>query len=160
MAIAPLAPLPLTARRATRHDIPAVAALIAHWAAQGQMLRKTAAEIARDIADFWVAEEAGKVIGCGALRIYSPDLAEICSLAIAPEARGRGLGADLVQRGLEEAWARGIGRVFALTYQVKFFGRLGFRVIDKADLPAKIWRDCVNCPRQDHCDETAMIIER
>ena len=52
-----------------------------------------------------------------------------------------------------------IKRVFALTYQVRFFERLGFRVVSMDLLPEKVWRDCVNCPFLDNCNETAMILE-
>jgi amino-acid N-acetyltransferase len=80
------------------------------------------------------------------------------SLAVAPGQERRGIGRTLVTAALEEAKAMGITRVFALTYKPDFFVRLGFAVVDKAELPQKIWGDCVKCVKFPQCDETAVSI--
>ena len=48
-------------------------------------------------------------------------------------------------------------KIFVLTYALPLFEKLGFQIIDKTELPQKIWKDCQDCRKQDHCDETAMI---
>lgn len=161
MAISPVpAPQPqVTERRATVRDVPAMFRLINHWADQRQMLPKALHTLCNTVRDFWVAEESGEVVGCCGLRIYTEDLAEVCSLAVAPGKQGRGIGQSLVKCCHGEARAMGIRRVFALTYQVAFFERLGYRIVDMDSLPEKVWRDCVNCPFLDNCNETAMIRE-
>jgi len=30
-------------------------------------------------------------------------------------------------------------------------------VISKGDLPMKVWSDCARCPKQNECDEIALI---
>ena len=52
----------------------------------------------------------------------------------------------------------GIGRVFALTYQQSFFEKLGFSVIEKSELPQKIWGDCIKCAKFPECDEIALSL--
>lgn len=146
-------------RKATVRDVPAMFRLINFWADRRQMLPKPLHALYKGIRDFWVAEEAGEVVGCCGLRVYTEDLAEVCSLAVAPGRQGRGIGQALVRCCLEEARAMGLRRVFALTYQVRFFEKLGFRVISMDALPEKVWRDCVNCPFLDNCNETALLLE-
>ena len=63
---------------------------------------------------------------------------------------------------LGACWLRpvsGTVRVFALTYQEKFFNHLGFATVDKDVLPQKIWADCVHCPKYPDCDEFAVVYD-
>lgn len=159
MALSPVPAPRSVERKAAMRDVPAMFRLINHWADQRQMLPKSLHALHAAVRDFWVAEEDGEVIGCCGLRIYTDDLAEVCSLAIAEGKQGRGLGQSLVRCCLDEARAMEIKRVFALTYQVRFFERLGFSVVSMDLLPEKVWRDCVSCPFLDNCNETAMILE-
>jgi amino-acid N-acetyltransferase len=46
----------------------------------------------------------------------------------------------------------------ALTYEQAFFEKLGFEVVSKDSLPLKVWSDCVRCPKQETCDEIAMVL--
>ena len=45
----------------------------------------------------------------------------------------------------------------SLTYEQGFFEKLGFEVVNKDQLPLKVWSDCVRCPKRDGCDEIAML---
>jgi amino-acid N-acetyltransferase len=145
-------------RKARITDAGRIQFLINEYAKLGLMLPRSIQSIYENIRDFWVYEEKGEVLGVCALTIFWGDLAEIRSLAVDSKHTGRGIGTALVKRALEEAREFGIPRVFTLTYQVKFFEKLGFKVIDKERLPHKIWRDCINCVKFPNCDETAMEI--
>jgi len=59
----------------------------------------------------------------------------------------------------EEARELEIPRIFALTYQPGFFTRCGFTEISNKDLPHKVWKECINCPKFPDCDEHAVIKE-
>ena len=133
--------------------------LLLIYAKDGQLLGRSLADIYETIRDFYVFEEDGKVLGVGALEICWEDLAEVRSLAVAPGQHGKGIGRQIVQRCLEEAGELGINRVFALTYQPEFFKRLGFRDIEKAELPQKIWGACLKCVKFPDCDELALAID-
>jgi amino-acid N-acetyltransferase len=145
-------------RKASIRDAQRIQFLINEYAKLGLMLPRSIQSIYENIRDFWVYEEGGEVLGVCALTIFWSDLAEVRSLAVAPGHTGKGIGTALVKRALEEAREFGIERVFTLTYQVGFFEKLGFKVIDKEKLPHKIWRDCINCVKFPNCDETAMEI--
>jgi amino-acid N-acetyltransferase len=86
-------------------------------------------------------------------------LAEIRSLAVQEEDQNKGIGAMLVKACLKESKTLGVKRVFALTYQPDFFEKMGFKKVDKAVLPHKIWTDCLKCVKFPDCDEIAVVKE-
>jgi amino-acid N-acetyltransferase len=152
---------PVTVRAARIADMVHVEPLINGFARRELMLPKTLDQLCRTFREFVVAcdEETGAVLGCGALRVYSPQLAEIISLAVDETAHGRGVGRKLVERLEVEAAALQIGTVFALTLQEGFFHRLGFRTVQKELFPLKVWADCRSCPKLHACDEIAVVKE-
>lgn len=144
-------------RRARPSDAPAILTLIAHYAAQGLLLPRNEADVREHASHFLVLEEKGRLAGCVALEAYGADLAEIRSLAVNPEIRGRGLGARLVQFALSEARRRRIARVFAVTHAPEFFLRQGFAAMSRLRLTEKIARDCSSCPKSRTCRLAAVI---
>ncbi|MGD0233545.1 MAG: N-acetyltransferase [Syntrophorhabdales bacterium] len=144
-------------RKAHISDIKAVHRLINECAAKGEMLSRSLAELYDNMRDYFVYEGQGEVVGACALHICWEDLAEIRSLCVIPEFRRRGIGRDLVSACLKEAREFRVERVFLLTYQEGFFSKFGFRLIDKTELPQKIWTDCVKCAKFPMCDEIAMV---
>lgn len=145
-------------RKAVLADAPAIAGLINRFAARGMMLPKTLLQIFECLREFVVAvDEAGTVLACGALRLMWHDLAEVRSLAVDERAQGQGLGQRIVLHLIEEGREMGLARIFALTYQQRFFEKLGFDLCDKAIFPQKVWVDCRACPKQSCCDEIAML---
>jgi amino-acid N-acetyltransferase len=145
-------------RQAKTSDAEAINELISLYAELDKMLFRSMASIYELIQTFAVAEEDGRVIGCGALSVVWQDLAEIKSLAVAEGSFGRGIGRSIVEFCLEKARSLGIKKVFALTLEPEFFEKLGFRRVNRMELPMKVWSDCAMCPKQDNCDETALII--
>jgi len=100
---------------------------------------------------------AEHLAGCGALHFYTPQMAELRSLAVSEKLKAAGVGRKIVAALLEEARGYGLDVVFAFTYVVPFFEKCGFRVVDRGTLPLKVWKDCVRCPHFNCCDETAMV---
>jgi RNA 3'-terminal phosphate cyclase (ATP) len=149
--------VPVTVRKARAADGPAIQTLLAHFASRGELLHRTLNEVYQHLRDFVVGEVDGRVVGVCALWLYWEDLAEVRSLAVEEAYAGRGLGKALVAACLAEAAELGIRRVFALTYRPGFFERLGFRTLDKRELPQKIWKDCLRCAKFTCCDEVALI---
>jgi amino-acid N-acetyltransferase len=78
-------------------------------------------------------------------------------LAVSEGTQGRGVGRRLVDACWEAARELEINSVFTLTYVAEFFEKLGYRRIEKADLPHKIWNECVRCPLFPNCQEIALI---
>lgn len=146
-------------RRAGIQDAKAIHKLLITYAREGLMLSRSLSEIYEAIRDFHVFESDGAVVGTVCLHICWEDLAEVRSLAVAEGQEGRGVGRRLVETCLEEARTLGLKRVFALTYKPGFFEKLGFREIEKSELPQKIWGDCMKCVKFPECDEIAMIVD-
>lgn len=146
-------------RRAKIADVPAMGRIINDAAEFGLMLPKSLAVLYENVREFHVVEDetTGGVVGVCGLSVIWAGLAEVVSLAVSPSQRGKGLGKRLVEACLEEAKDLGVKRVMSLTYEQKFFDRLGFAVVDRQDLPLKVWADCVRCPKNEACDEIAMI---
>lgn len=151
---------PVYVRPANIADMLQVEPMINGFAAQNLMLPKTREQLVRLFREFVVAvDDNGRVLGCGGLRIFSPTLAEVISLAVDPATQGMGLGGRIVQRLVEDAETLGITTVFALTLRDGFFHRLGFRTVPKEMFPAKVWSDCRSCPKLHACDEIAVVME-
>lgn len=133
--------------------------LINGYADAGLMLHRSLSQLYENIRDFYVVEQGDRVVGCAALHVSWKDLAEIKSLAVAEDSQGRGCARRLVEACIADARELGIERVFALTYVPVLFERMGFRIVDKAELPRKVWTECVYCPKFPDCGEIAVVID-
>ena len=146
-------------RKAKLSDSEAIHKLVNHYAKKGLMLARSRSSIYEYIRNYSVMEIDGEVIGVGALTILWVDLAEVRTLAVKESFSGQGIGKKLVEHFLNEAKELGIRKVFTLTYQNAFFEKCGFKEISKENMPHKIWKDCLNCPKFPNCDEVLMVTE-
>ncbi len=149
----------VTLRHARVDDVADMLELVNGLAADGVMLPRSPASVVENLRDFVVATVDGKFAGCGALAIIWTDLAEVRSIAVLPELRKHGVGKRIAEKLLEVADDLGIARVMAFTYVPGFFERLGFRIVEHAHLPHKVFNDCLNCPKFHKCDEIAVLKE-
>jgi amino-acid N-acetyltransferase len=143
-------------RKARIQDVLAIHRLINFWAEKGEMLPRSMNEVYENLRDYFVCCEDEKLVGCAALHIMWSDLAEVKSVAVAPECQGKGIGRQLLKCCLNEAKQLGLPRVFALSFKPQFFVKNGFEVIDKNTLPQKVWSECIKCPKFPDCNETAV----
>ncbi len=147
-------------RPASPTDMLRVEPLINGFAAKELMLPKTREQLLRMFREFVVATDGSeRLLGCGALRVFTPQLAEVASLAVDESAHGMGVGRQLVTQLEEEARRLRIGTLFALTLEEGFFHRLGFRTVSKEMFPVKVWADCRGCSKLHACDEIAVVKE-
>jgi amino-acid N-acetyltransferase len=147
----------LTVRKARMADIAAISGLINSYAREGIMLPRNEFELAEGIRDFAVVLDGDRFAGCAALHFYGPALAEVRSLAVDPATKGTGAGRKLMDALEEEAKEFGLEALFAFTYVVRFFERMGYSEVDRGDLPLKSWKDCLRCPKFQACDEYAVV---
>ncbi len=148
----------LNIRPARVGDVPAIYELIRTFADRKLMIRRSMGELYESIREFIVAlDDKNRVIGCVALHVFWENLAEVKCLAVAEEAQGRKIGRQLVDACWAAARELELESIFALTYAAEFFERVGYHQIDKAELPHKIWNECVRCPLFPDCQEVAMI---
>lgn len=152
-------PTPLvTVRRVRLADVRQMLPLLDEFARQAEVLPRTEEDIYQSIRAWVVAETAGRIVAMGSLIVLWHDLAEIRSLVIEPAYQGQGLGRQIVGRLLAEARALELPRVFALTRKPGFFLKLGFQLTRIEDLPRKVQKDCVFCPKFRACDEVAVVM--
>ncbi|MFS0645949.1 N-acetyltransferase [Siminovitchia sp. 179-K 8D1 HS] len=146
-------------RKAALKDIDQVYRLVNKYAKEELLLPRTRESLILNIQSIFVASEDEEVLGVACLAILGHDLAEIRSLAVSEKAQGRGIGKMLVEEIIEETKKIGISKLISLTYQVVFFEKCGFKIIEKTEMPQKVWTDCIHCPKFPACDEVAMAIQ-
>lgn len=149
-------------KKAKLKDIKAIHKLIESFALKGEMLHRTIVELHEQLRDFFVFvddNDSDAIIGVAALSLAWDGLAEVRSLSVKEGHTGKGVGKALAKACIAEARSLGLKKIFALTYSVGFFEKLGFMVVDKEVLPHKIWNDCVKCVKFPNCDETAVMMD-
>jgi len=146
-------------RGAVLSDVPQLEVLMAPYVATGDLLPRSNYDLCRHIKEYVVAEgSAGEVIGCGSLKVYSRDLAELAALAVRADWQRAGVGGALLAALIAEARVQGLAEVLALTRKPGFFLKVGFAPAEREHFPLKVWADCARCPRQNCCDEVAVVL--
>ena len=148
----------ITYRSATFSDVENIHKLLNDYAKEGLMLPRSRNSIYENLRDYVIAvDSSGRLLGCGALHFVWDKLAEIRSLAVAPNLKKTGIGRELVAKLEEEGITRGVKMFFSLTYQPGFFSKCDYIETDKAKLPQKVWKECVYCPLYPNCNEVAFV---
>ncbi|WP_343073882.1 amino-acid N-acetyltransferase [Phytoactinopolyspora mesophila] len=132
---------PFIVRRARTADVKEIRQLLDDYASKRILLSKETVTLYEDVQEFWVAETPsdGRVIGCGALHVMWEDLAEVRTLATAPQWRGHGVGHVILTKLLDVAVELGVTRVFCLTFEVDFFARHGFEIVESAPVAPEVY---------------------
>ena len=147
-------------RKARTGDAKEMQTLINSYARKHKIMPRSLNDLYEHIRDMSVCVNGrGSMLGVCGLHVTWDDLAEIRSLAVHTRHQGKGAGSALVKNAIMEARELGVKSVFVLTYYPDYFKQFGFKEIDKAKLPQKIWADCLKCVKFPDCDETAMVIE-
>jgi amino-acid N-acetyltransferase len=120
----------ISVRPARTSDVKAIRLLVDSYAAPGQMLSKETVTLYESVQEFLVAEKDGVVVGCGALHVLWEDLAEVRTVAVAQGFHKQGIGHQILEAIIERARSIGIKRIFCLTFQIQFFGSIGFQIIE------------------------------
>ena len=142
-------------RRARTADIRSIRALTAPLVAQRVLVAKEEVAYYEGVSEFRVAEVGGELAGCGALHVMWEDLAEVRTLGVAPAHRGRGVGSAVLEALLDDARALGVQRVFCLTFEVAFFTRHGFEVIEGAPVEPLVYAELL----RSHDDGVAEFLD-
>ncbi len=117
-------------RRAVTSDVKQIKSLVDYYTDDRRLLAKAIVTLYEDVQEFVVAERSGGgLVACGALHVLWEDLAEVRTLAVAPEAVGQGVGGAVLDALISRARRIGVSRVFCLTFECDFFARHGFREI-------------------------------
>jgi amino-acid N-acetyltransferase len=136
----------VTVRRARTSDVPGIRALVDRYTADRRLLDKATVTLYEDVQEFFVAEQAGRLVGCGALHVLWADLGEVRTLAVDPAVRGQGVGHLLLARLLQQAVEHGVDRVFCLTFETDFFARHGFVAVERVAVDAGALEELLQSP--------------
>jgi amino-acid N-acetyltransferase len=132
----------LVVRPARTSDVIAVRDLVENYAGDGpRLLRKNTVTLYEDVQEFYVAEQDGKVVGCGALHVMWHDLGEIRTVAVDPSCKGQGIGSQILAALTDRAKVLGLTRLFCLTFETKFFAGHGFAPINESPVDASIYAE-------------------
>ena len=146
-------------REAKLKDAQAIQNLICFYSEDGKMLFRTFEEIEQCIADFLVYEKNNEIVGISSLKFGWDRLVEIRSLGVDPRYHRQGIATQMIRFSIERALLQdNCDTIFVLTYAVPLFNKFGFEIVDKIQLPQKVWNDCQACLHKDNCDETAMSL--
>lgn len=127
-------------RRARTSDVSAIKHLVDIYAGK-ILLEKNLVTLYEAIQEFWVAEDQGKVVGCGALHVLWSDLGELRTVAVDPAVTGQGIGHAIVSQLIEVARELQLQRLFVLTFETEFFGQHGFSEIAGTPVTAEVFEE-------------------
>lgn len=130
----------MVVRRARTSDVADIKRLVDTYAGR-ILLEKNLVTLYEAVQEFWVAELAGEVVGCGALHVLWADLGEIRTVAVDPKVKGRGIGHTVVDRLLEVARELQLERLFVLTFETEFFAGHGFTEIEGTPVTAEVYEE-------------------
>ncbi|CAB5241085.1 MAG: amino-acid N-acetyltransferase [Actinobacteria bacterium] len=131
----------LVIRPAQTKDVKSIRTLVDSYAAPGQMLSKETVTLYESVQEFIVAEKDGVLVGCGALHILWEDLAEVRTVAVVEGLQKQGIGHQILEAIIERAREVGVEKIFCLTFQIEFFSRHGFEVIEGTPVDADVYAE-------------------
>jgi amino-acid N-acetyltransferase len=148
----------ITLRTSDASQAPKLHALISANLEEGRLLPRELTDVTAHADRFVVALRGRKIIGCAELAPLSRQVAEVRSLAVDKDARGTGVGSQLVEEVRQRARQQGFEKLCAFTHKPGYFSQMGFSIVPHLWLPEKIFTDCVKCPAFRRCGQYAMVL--
>lgn len=133
-------------RPARTRDVRTIRELIDQYAPDRRLLSKATVTLYEDVTDFFVADDAGAVVGCGALHVMWEDIAEVRTVAVLPHLLRRGIGTSLLAALIERARDVGVSRVFCLTFETDFFASFGFSEMRERGVENRVYEELLRSP--------------
>jgi len=131
----------VTVRSATTADIKTIRHIIDVNKASRRMLEKETVTLYETVQEFVVAEYEGKVVGCGALHVLWEDLAEVRTVGVEEDVRGKGVGHKILEELINRARKVCVKRIFCLTFETEFFARHGFEEIHGTPVSQDVYNE-------------------
>jgi amino-acid N-acetyltransferase len=141
-------------------DIKDMQKLVSKDVQNGNILDRTPHEMATTIRSYIAVRDKEEIVAFVALHIHTVELAEIRSLIVKEEYRGKSIAKKLIQSCIDEAKSLNLKKLLVLTYKQQLFESFSFKVIEKESIPeTKIWADCIKCKHFPVCDEVSLILD-
>ena len=121
----------MTIAPAAKGDLPAVRQLL-------EAAHLPVDDVDAHLSTMVVAKDGSEVVGAAAVELYA-DGALLRSVVVSPVVQGQGVGHRLTEAALNIAKRRDLQAAFLLTTTAeRFFPRLGFEQISRADVPESV----------------------
>ena len=133
-------------RPARTTDVRVIRELIDRYSPDRRLLSKATVTLYEDVTDFFVADDHGVVVGCGALHVMWEDLAEVRTLAVLPELTRKGIGSAILDALIQRGKDLGVSRIFCLTFETEFFARHGFQQFDERGVETRVYEELLRSP--------------
>ena len=130
----------IVVRPAKTSDVKGIRKLIDTYAPQRRILSKETVTLYESVQEFVVAVDGDEVVGCGALHVLWEDVAEVRTVAVNEELRGKGIGHQILELLIKRAEEVGVKKLFCLTFETEFFGRHGFNEIQGAPVDPEVYQ--------------------
>ena len=141
-------------------DIDEMQKLVYDDVENGNILDRNSNEMATTIRSYTAVKLDDQIVGFVAVHIHTTTLAEIRSIVVQKEFRGKSIAKLLIEKAIFEAKSINLNKLLVLTYKKELFEYFGFEVIQKESLPdTKIWADCIKCKHFPICDEIALTLD-
>jgi len=127
-------------RAAKTSDIKGIRKLIDLYAPQRRILSKETVTLYESVQEFVVAIDSDEVVGCGALHVLWEDVAEVRTVAVTEDLRGKGVGHKILEKLIERAKDVGVKKLFCLTFETEFFGKHGFVEVQGAPVEPDVYQ--------------------
>jgi amino-acid N-acetyltransferase len=128
-------------RPARTADIKAIRKIIDLYTVERRLLTKETVTLYEDVQEFFVSEEKGEVVGCGALHVLWEDLGEVRTVAVLENQRGKKIGHQILEAIIKRAKDLGLKRLFCLTFETKFFASHGFKEITGTPVEPSVYQE-------------------
>ena len=128
-------------RPARTSDIKSIRKIIDLYTLERRLLTKETVTLYEDVQEFFVAEENGEVVGCGALHVLWEDLGEVRTVAVLENQRGKKIGHQILEAIIARAKELGLKRLFCLTFETKFFASHGFKEITGTPVDPEVYQE-------------------
>ena len=128
-------------RPARTSDIKSIRKIIDLYTLERRLLTKETVTLYEDVQEFFVAEDNGEVVGCGALHVLWEDLGEVRTVAVLENQRGKKIGHQILEAIIARAKELGLKRLFCLTFETKFFASHGFKEITGTPVDPEVYQE-------------------
>jgi amino-acid N-acetyltransferase len=125
-------------RRALKKDVRAIRNLIRESVEQEEIIKRTRQDLLSQIADYYVFQIDGNIVGCVALHVQpGGETAELACLSVSGAHENSGIGQKLMLFAEDAAKQRGIKKIFLLSTRAfnYFQQKGGYKEGSPNDLP-------------------------
>ena len=146
----------MSLRKPTVRDVPDLTALINK---DITILPRSQHYVFTNLRDFIIAEEGGDIVGCASLHVLWENIAEVRAVTVAGDGRDNGVFRQMLSHLIEDGRMLGVQQIVVLTQHTESFINIGFRKVERSEIPQVVWKECINCVYFPDCKEKPVLFD-